>query len=258
MVHSDEALRLTRDIKGKALSSGADLVGIVSTESIDAAPRHWIGWEYQAHTRKSEDYMRDPKSVVVLGYRAWDDVHEIVIPRGDALEYPAYQRMRLYAGRVQRFIKGLGHEAIIYPELLSQKKMAQLAGLGNFGKNSLIINPKYGPWIRLMSILTDAELVPDESFEEDLCGDCEACIVACPVGALTPYRVDPDKCLIGIEEADVIRLIAGHVRYDSLRDFDDIQSIFDRHMPMLTRNGLLMCMTCQKACPYGREERGLL
>jgi len=197
MSYSKEAVRLTKEVKEKALSSGADLVGIISTDSIDAVPGHWIGWEVQAYTKKTKDYMDDSKSVVVLGYQAWDDIHEIAIPRGDSYEYPAYHRMRLYARRVLRFLQNLGCKAIIYPSLLSQKRMAQLAGFGNFGKNSLIINPKYGPWLRLQSILTDVELVPDNPFEEDLCGECKKCIEAYPVGALTPYKIDPDKCLLG-------------------------------------------------------------
>lgn len=245
MGYSEDALKLTREVKEKSLSSGADLVGVISTESIDAVPRHWVGWEVQAYTKKSKDYMDDSKSVVVLGFHAWDDVHEIALMRGDTIEYPAYQRMRLYARRVLRFLKGQGHKAIIYPYLLSQKRMAQLAGLGNFGKNSLIINPRYGPWIRLQSILTDAELVPDKPFEKDLCGDCEECVNACPVGALTPYSVDPDKCILGMY-------------YPGLEVPSSIRSIFDEYMTKISENSVLMCMACQKACPYGREERGLI
>lgn len=240
---SVDAVRLTKEVKEKAISYGANLVGVISTAVIDAVPRHWIAWEYQTYTKKTKDYMEDSKSIVVLGYQVWDDIHEIAIPRGNIIEYPAYQRMRLFARRVLRLIQGLGYRGIVYPELLSQKRMAQLAGLGNFGKNSLIINPRYGPWIRLQSILTDAELMPDSPFEDDLCGDCEECIEACPVGALTPYRVDPDRCIEGA--------------YDTRKDFTIFTSKFTEHTPRLTRNSRLMCMTCQKACPYGREERGL-
>jgi epoxyqueuosine reductase len=121
--------------------------------------------------------------------------------------------------------------------------MAQLAGLGNFGKNSLIIHPQYGPWFRIQTVLTDAELVPDSPFEKDLCGECEKCIEACPVEALSPYSIDPDKCILGV--------------YSSIRDDPEFRPILE-HMPRLTKNSLLMCMTCQKVCPYGRAERGLI
>jgi len=229
MRHTNDARALTEEIKKRAIAYGADLVGIVSTETIDAVPRHFVGWDYQAYTKKSTDYMEGSRSVIVLGYQAWDDVHEIQIRRRGEWEYPAYQRMRLHARRLLRHIQGLGYKGMVYPELMCQNRMAQRAGVGSFGKNSLILNPRYGPWIRLQSILTDAELAPDEPFEEDLCGDCEACIRACPVGALTPYTVDAERC-------------SGHLN----------------QMPPFTENSTLMCTQCQRACPHGREERGLL
>ena len=243
MDYSKESSELTREVKEKALSSGAELAGVISTASIDAVPKHWVGWEILSYTQKTTDYMDEPRSVIVLGYQAWDDIHELMIPKGDWYEYPVYQRMRLFARRLLRFLEGKGYRAVIYPNLLSQKRVAQLAGLGCFGKNSLIINPKYGPWFRLQSILTDAELVPDAPFEEDLCGDCEECIKACPVGALTPYKIDPEKCLLGT--------------YLNIKDDPEYRSLLDEHMPNLTKNGVIMCMTCQKTCIYGREERGL-
>jgi len=237
-------LTLTEKVKAKAFSSGADLVGVVSAESVDAVPKHWVGWEIQDYTRKTKDYMEDSRSVVVLGFQAWDNIHETVILRGDTKEFPVYHRIRLFTSRVSSFLKRLGYKTIVYPELLPQKKMAQLAGIGNFGKNTLIVNPKYGPWIRLHSILTDAEMAFDKPFDRDLCGDCMECVKACPVGALTPYVIDPDKCLLGID--------------DSKRNNPEIKPIFDKHAPRITKNSYLMCMTCQKTCPYGREERGLV
>ena len=221
-------MNITSEIKNKALKYGADLVGIISTQSIDSIPEHWVGWDYQTYTKKSGEFMADAKSVIILGFHAWDDIHEIQIKYRGKWEYPAYQRMRLYARRLLRYLHEIGYEGIVYPELMSQKRMAQLAGLGSFGKNSLIINPKYGPWIRLQSILTNAKLQTDEPSEKDLCGDCNICIQQCPIGALKPYKVNAEKC-----------------------------SNYLNQMPPFTNNSTLMCTICQKACPYGREERGL-
>ncbi len=256
-VHPEKSSRLTREVKERALSAGADLVGILSAESVDSIPGHWVGWQVQKHTVKTGHYMKEAKSVIVLGYHAWDDIHEALMPRSGEIEYPAYIRMRLYARRVLRFLKKRGYRAVIYPDLLPQKQMAQLAGLGALGKSSLIVNPKYGPWIRLQSVLTDAELVPDEPFMEDLCGDCDECIRSCPVDALTPYVVDPDRCLIGITEAEWVKVLNGDLDYATLRMELRVMSILDEHMPRFTENSRLMCITCQRACPHGREERGL-
>ncbi|MEM2281621.1 MAG: 4Fe-4S double cluster binding domain-containing protein [Candidatus Bathyarchaeia archaeon] len=105
-----------------------------------------------------------------------------------------------------------------------------------YWQNTLIINPVYGPWIRLAAVLTDAGLVADEPFNIDLCGDCMECVKACPVGALTPYKIDGGKCLVGL------RITKG-----------DINERFRFYTPSFTENAHLMCLECQKACRYGRE-----
>ena len=246
---------LTQEIKEYALSHGAELVGILSPEAIDATPEYWIGWQVQQASKKTTDYMDDPRSIIVLGYHAFDDIHEAQIAHNGNIEYPVYERMRLYARRVMRQLEEKGYKCIIYPFRLSQKRMAQLAGLGPMGKNSLIINPNYGPWIRLQSILTDAPLMPDKESTQDLCGECSKCIDACPTGALTPYVVDPEKCLIGISEADLARLIEEDLPFTDFREIPD--HVFREYMPRFTENSVLMCTSCQRACPIGREKRGL-
>jgi epoxyqueuosine reductase QueG len=244
---------LTLEVKKYALNNGADLVGILLADSIDNMPEFWIGWQINQHSKKTTDYMERPQSIVVLGYHAFDDIHEAQIAHNGVIEYPVYDRMRLYARRVMRQLEEKGYTCVIYPFHLSQKKMAQLAGLGPMGKNSLIINSIYGPWIRLQSILTDAPLEPDQESTQDLCGDCTICIDECPTGALSPYVVDPDKCLIGITESELATLIENNLQYTQFRDISD--NIFREHMPRFTRNSVLMCTTCQKVCPIGQEKR---
>ena len=219
---------LTREIKDYALSHGAELVGVLSPMSIDVMPKYWVGWQVQQESKKTTDYMDTPM-------------------------YPVYERMRLYSRRVMRQLEEKGYRCVIYPFNLSQKRMAQLAGLGSMGKSSLIINPVYGPWIRLQSILTDAPLVPDQEDTREPCGECTKCIDACPTRALTPYVVDPDKCFIGITEAQLAKLIEDDLPFTTYRDTPD--KVFREHMPRFTENSVLMCTTCQKACPIGREKR---
>jgi epoxyqueuosine reductase QueG len=246
---------LTEEIKEYALSHGAELVGILSPESIDSYPEYWIGWQVQHRSQKTTDYMENPRSIIMLGYHAFDDIHEAQIAHNGEIEYPVYERMRLYTRRTMRELEKRGYKCIVYPFHLSQKRMAQLAGLGTMGKNSLIINPEYGPWIRLQSILTDAPLVPDNESKTDLCKDCTRCIDVCPTGALTPYTVDPEKCLIGITEHELAKLIEEDQPFTEYRDTPD--KVFRTHMPRFTENSVLMCTTCQRACPYGHERRGL-
>ena len=84
--------------------------------------------------------------------------------------------------------------------LLSYKHAAELAGLGTMGRHTLLITPEYGPRVRLAGLLTDAEIEPSPVSKKDSCVNCDACIRACPAGALqTPkegkaYAINPFAC----------------------------------------------------------------
>jgi len=74
---------------------------------------------------------------------------------------------------------------------LSHREIAYKAGLGWRGRNNLLINPKYGSQYRLVTVLTDLDLEPDDICSED-CGQCRACLKACPVGAIGNQPADFD------------------------------------------------------------------
>lgn len=94
-----------------------------------------------------------------------------------------------------------------YPrgEELNLKRQAVAAGLGRWGKNSLVLHPQFGPWLRLMAVkVVGATLSPtgpgrDSHEENPLCKDCTACIDACPAGILEPYHLrDRRSCQASI------------------------------------------------------------
>lgn len=73
------------------------------------------------------------------------------------------------------------------------------AGLGTLGYNHTLITKEYGPRVRLVSIITDAELTPDKMVEEELCIKCKLCQKNCPTKAFNtkPTLVadmDKHKC----------------------------------------------------------------
>nr|MBN2277451.1 epoxyqueuosine reductase [candidate division Zixibacteria bacterium] len=84
---------------------------------------------------------------------------------------------------------------------LSHREIAFRAGLGWRGRNNLLVTPDYGSQIRLVTILTDLELEPDFPLDDD-CGDCYACIDACPVGAIAenPQDFDLAACFSKVSE----------------------------------------------------------
>ena len=91
-------------------------------------------------------------------------------------------------------------------DILRLKRLAVTAGMGQQGKNSLFLDPKVGPQIRLAAMRTNAPLTATgpgvyERKEHPLCQSCSICIEACPVeGLLEPYRLlDPLRCLSNME-----------------------------------------------------------
>ena len=79
---------------------------------------------------------------------------------------------------------------------LLERDFANAAGLGWFGKNTMLINDTFGSRFFLAALLTDLEFEPDSPAGASQCGDCDACLRTCPTGALSaPFTLDARKCL---------------------------------------------------------------
>ena len=85
--------------------------------------------------------------------------------------------------------------------ILSHRHAAVEAGIGEFALNNMLTTPQYGSKVRLVSIVTEAELEPDKPYKESLCKkmqtECEkACVKSCPVQAISSDGVvNTDLCL---------------------------------------------------------------
>jgi epoxyqueuosine reductase len=234
-----EIVKLTQEAKEVAFKSGASLVGVVSASSIDAFPPIWVGWTIREYTKKTSEVMPGARSIVVIGYHVWDDMLELAIRKGREWVYPGYLPLDVLTLNVSHYLQNRGYKTA-YARSIPHKRLAQLAGFGNYGKNALIVNPVFGPWIRIAAVLTDAELTADKPFEQELCRDCEDCMKACPVGALTPYKVDDKRCMLGVHLAE---------------EDPKYHDLWKRYEPSLTKNSHLMCTECQRACRYGKNKR---
>jgi epoxyqueuosine reductase QueG len=78
---------------------------------------------------------------------------------------------------------GKGIDAETLSTRLPNKTAATRAGLGWIGKMALLVTEEYGSAVRLVTVLTNAEGPGGESINSSRCGECRACVEACPANA---------------------------------------------------------------------------
>lgn len=145
--------------------------------------------------------------------------------------------------------------------IIDYNKAAVLCGLGTQGINGKVINPKYGPCMRYVFIITDMELEADDVLEEQMCDGCGECIKACPGKAISADGVDTWQCAVyykGVHKSNPF------ITDDFLKDHPEREAILngDKHFDMNEAreiikqidflplfNGYAPCL-CGKSCEY--------
>lgn len=185
-VEFDSARQATSEIKQIARLFGADLVGIA-----DYDPR----WVY-SEAVDVRDFSTTPieipaeiRHVIVLGH-GMD--HELVRTYPSALAGTAvgagYSKEAATAQQLSQYILNLGFVAIAsMNDSALVIPYALLAGLGEYGRNQMIITPEFGPRVRFSKIFTSLPLIPDgpkHGGVREFCDICTRCADACPPRAL--------------------------------------------------------------------------
>lgn len=143
-------------------------------------------------------------------------------------------KLRQLAEFVHRELPGCRTRGIVDTAPLLERDFARLAGVGWFGKNTMVINTRMGSWLFLAALMIDVELEYDQAQETSHCGTCTLCLEACPTDAFPePYVLDARRCIsyLTIELRDAI--------------------------PRELRSGmgqwLFGCDVCQEVCPWNHK-----
>jgi epoxyqueuosine reductase QueG len=139
---------------------------------------------------------------------------------------------------------------------LSLKHAAISCGMGEIGRNNLLLTPEFGPHQRLCAIVTQAPLVADSKQEFGLCTECGRCVEACPSGALKHDRYDVDPCFVywtyGFKRLPPAKL-------SEWPGFISMILKHARRRDILVESGQTYitdvdnCIECMRACPVGER-----
>jgi len=250
------------DIRHWGLSLGFQDIGICS---IDLAPhqahlQHWLQRNFHGdmdYMEKHGDMRARPEQLLpgtlrVISARMdylpdAEDMNTVLADTDKAYisryalgrDYHKLMRKRLaklatlISGKIAEI--GLQHQyrAFVDSAPVLERALAENAGLGWIGKNTMLINAKAGSWFFLGEIYTDLPLAVDPPQPASHCGSCTSCIDDCPTGAIVaPNQVDARRCIsyLTIELRDAIP--------EPLRP--------------LIGNRIYGCDDCQLVCPWNK------
>ena len=210
---------ISEQIRAQAIAEGFDLVRLADArampqnaqrldEFLTSGHHGEMDWMADRKTWRADPQTMWPaaRSVIVLGvnYGPQDDPLAVLV-QPDRAGISVYARGDDYHDVVKKKLKALGGwvfhrfgaEVKVFVDTapVMEKPLAQKAGLGWQGKHTNLVSRDFGSWLFLGSIFTTLELTPDAP-EQDHCGNCHACLDACPTNAFpAPYRLDARRCI---------------------------------------------------------------
>lgn len=241
-------------IKQRAKELGFALVGIARATEADGIGRYfeWLDRGYagdmrylhdQAEARRHPDSILDEvRSVVMVGMTYNSELPEVSAGHGRVARYAAgpdyhryiWDKLNELSDWLEAEVPGCRSHGIADSAPLLERDFARRAGLGWIGKNTMLINKRLGSFVLLGAFLTTLELQPDPPHETRHCGNCTACLDACPTSAFTaPGWLDSRRC----------------ISYLTI----ELRAQVPEHHRSEIGDWLFGCDICQEVCPWNRK-----
>jgi epoxyqueuosine reductase len=180
-----------------------------------------------------ETLLDGARTVVSAALCYWADGGEVPPGHGRLPRYTWYDAYAELRERLDALGGRLGgtYRVLVDANQHVDREAAARSGVGFYGKNTMLITRRFGSWVVLGTLITEAELEPTPPLDAD-CGSCTLCIEACPTGALDePGVLDANRCLsYWTQSGDAIP--------DSYRSELGVQ--------------VYGCDICQDVCPWNR------
>lgn len=248
-----EIASLSNNIKQLALRIGFHKVGIAQAQVLPQSGylKEWLNQGHHGKMSWMENYLDkrldvgklypEAESVLVVGHNYYTPPQH----SGDASmgKISRYAWGRDYHKIIKKKLKQLligiqqldsGIEGRIFTDTapLQEKLWAQQAGIGWQGKSTNILSREFGSWLFLGEIVINKPLLYDQP-AIDHCGNCTACLTACPTNALEPFRLNASRCIsyltIELWDEPISEPLAGKLN-----------------------NWIFGCDICQDVCPWNR------
>jgi epoxyqueuosine reductase len=128
--------------------------------------------------------LKDKLKGYIARYALGRDYHKVI-----------RKRLQKLADTIEHQMGEFGYRVFTDSAPVMEKPIAEKAGLGWIGKNTLLLNKNAGSWFLIGEIFTDLPLPTDQATSAH-CGSCQACLDICPTGAIVePYQLDARKCI---------------------------------------------------------------
>jgi epoxyqueuosine reductase len=167
--------------------------------------------------------LRDPRKAYISRYALGRDYHRLI-----------RKRLAVLGERIATAAPGtVVYRPFVDSAPVLEKPLAEKAGLGWMGKNTLILNSSAGSWFFLGELYIGLPLPVDTPAQANQCGSCSACLAICPTKAFpAPYVLDARRCI-------------------SYLTIEHQGAIAEELRPLMG-NRVFGCDDCQAICPWNR------